>query len=126
MDHSTDLSDYLSLFIQSVSAPVALSVFDVHLADDSIVYVKSPCTKEDIQAKFFLHYFPAKESDLPQERKQHGFNNFDFQFLQRGAMFDGKCIAKAPLPSFAITSIRTGQYTNAGKIWAVEIVPSNQ
>ena len=126
MDHSTDLSDHLSLFIQSVSEPVALSVFDVHLSDDSIVYVKNPCAKEDVQAKFFLHYFPVKESDLPQERKQHGFNNFDFQFLQHGAMFDGKCIAKAPLPSFAITSIRTGQYTNAGKIWAVEIVPSNQ
>lgn len=34
-------------------------------------------------------------------------------FAMRGFMFDGKCLALVPLPRYAVTSIRTGQFTSS-------------
>ena len=99
----------------------AHSAFDVHLDAGALSYVKAPCAVADTEAMFFLHVFPEDENDLPERRRQHGFDNLDFRFGQRGALFDGKCMAKALLPGYAIARIRTGQYADAGMVWAAEI-----
>ena len=99
----------------------ARSEFDVQLDAGALSYFKAPCTAADTEAMFFLHVFPQDENDLPERRRQHGFDNLDFRFGQRGALFDGKCMARAPLPGYAIARIRTGQYTDAGMAWAAEI-----
>ena len=56
-------------------------------------------------------------NDLPSRRKQQGFDNLDFNFDALGAIFDGKCLVEFPLPEYAISEIRTGQYTDEGRIW---------
>ncbi len=86
------------------------------------MYVKEPCSGTDTVAQFFLHVIPANVNDLPEGRKQYGFDNLDFNFGQLGGLLDGKCMARrGPLPGYAITSIRTGQYVpDEGQIWKVE------
>ena len=75
----------------------------------------------DTEARFFLHVVPEREGDLPEGRREQGFVNLDFEFFLRGALFDGKCAAMAPLPEYAISSARTGQYVRgAGEIWSAE------
>ena len=100
--------------------PVAEGEFDVYLADGALVYLIEPCEQADTEARFFLHITPERVGDLPEERRQYGFDNLDFAFFPNGALFDGKCAARAALPSYAVASIRTGQYDGNEKIWSAE------
>ena len=101
-------------------APIIQGRFDVHLRDNALVYIRESCAPEDLAPWFYLHLFPENPADLPQARKGHGFDNLDFPFDRRGAAFDGKCVAQAPLPDYAIKAIGTGQYGPEGPIWGAE------
>ena len=99
----------------------ARSDFAVYRAGDALVYLKEPCVAADGEAKFMLHIYPSDGADLPTGRAEFGFANADFRFVERGALFDGKCVAVAPLPSYAIERIRTGQFVSgAGELWRAE------
>ena len=99
--------------------PTARSTFDIHLTEDRIIYFKEPCDLADIKERFFLHLTPANVNDLPAFRKQHGFDNLDFDFiLAGGTISDGRCLAAVALPRYAIVGIRTGQIIpGEGKVW---------
>ena len=97
--------------------PAIRSDFDVHIGDEALVYVKEPCARTDTEAWFFLHLYPVDVNDLPDHRGQHGFDNLDFRFDGSGLIFEGTCMARIPLPEYAIAAIRTGQYTDEGGIW---------
>ncbi len=100
------------------SEPGARSLFDVYVHDGKLVYVKELCSAEDLWRRFFFHILPANETDLPDWRKPHGFDNRDFVFHEYGVRFDGKCMMVVPLPEYKISSIRTGQYTRReGEVW---------
>ena len=90
--------------------PVIRSDFDVYLSENKLTYVKEPCASADTEAKFFLGLWPADANALPDRRKQHGFDNLDFDFDKRGVIFDGRCMAGIHLPEYAIARISTGQY----------------
>ena len=51
-------------------------------------------------------------ADLPDHRKQYGFDNLDFTFRGHGvALFgNGKCVAAIAVPEYDIARISTGQY----------------
>ena len=115
-----------SAYEQLVSGePAVRAEFDVYLRKDTLVYFKEPCASADTQAMFFLHLYPADVADLPGHRKQYGFDNLDFDFDGRSVRFDDKCWAKVPLPEYAISEIRTGQYVpvdgGLDNIWEEEI-----
>ena len=90
--------------------PAARSVFDIHFGEGSLIFVKEPCAGADTEAMFFLHLIPADVADLPDHRKQYGFDNLDFDFDQHGERFEGRCLARVPLPEYGISELRTGQY----------------
>ncbi len=47
-------------------------------------------------------------------------DNQDFDFAQRGELFDGKCLARAILPDDPVQEIRTGQFVLGGeRFWEV-------
>ena len=105
--------------------PSALSVYSVWIDEPYISYTKEPCGEADTTALFFLHVVAVDVNDLPDTRKEHGFDNLDFVFEpETGSMrFDGKCMATRLLPEYPIDSIRTGQYDASGELWSVEIIP---
>ena len=101
----------------------ARSYFDIYLNENGLIYFKESCGPEDTAARFFLHVIPADVNDLPDDRKQYGFDNFDFDYHndKRGLIFNEACIAATALPEYAITDIRTGQYIpGEGRIWRAE------
>ena len=101
--------------------PSAHSVFDIYTEDGALIYVKEQCDQSDIADRFFLHIVPERVADLPESRRRHGFDNLDFEFFLRGALFDGKCAARVPLPGYAVASIRTGQFVRGeGALWSAE------
>ena len=106
----------------AAGGPVARSDFEIHWREGVLHYVKEDCTPADVQARFFLHVFPANLEDLPTHRRRHGFDNRDFSFAWRGGFFDGKCITQAPLPEYSIDHIKTGQFVSgAGQLWMAEL-----
>ena len=96
------------------------SRFDVYLTKNTLTYLRDPCTRTDTDERFFLHLEPVNVNDLPAFRKQHGFDNLDFEFDNHGIIFGGRCMARIRLPSHPLLSIRTGQYTGQGRIWNEE------
>ena len=103
------------------STPAARGFFDVHLDGDNVVYRREPCVPADAEARFFLHAVPASGGDLPEDRRQSGFINLDFDFDRQGAIFANKCLAAVPLPDYLVKSISTGQHLQGGQIWQSEI-----
>ena len=112
-------TDYESI---ASGEPAARSHFDVYLRENTVSYLKSPCSAADVQAQFFLHVVPEDVEDLPADRRQYGFDNLDFHYGGNAALaFGGKCITKRALPDYPIVRIRTGQFTpDDGKIWKAE------
>ncbi len=90
--------------------PIIRSDFDVYLRENRLAYIKEPCVRADTEAMFFLHIIPDDVADLPGHRRQWGFDNLDFDFDERGVVFDGRCMVAMALPEHDITRIRTGQY----------------
>ena len=116
---SSWLTDYESI---ASGEPVARSVFDIYLRENTVTYLKAPCSAADVQAQFFLHVAPKDVDDLPAHRQQYGFDNLDFHHGGTAALaFGRKCIVERPLPDYPIVRIRTGQFTpDDGRIWEAE------
>ncbi len=72
---------------------------------------------------FFLHVVPADPADLPEDRRQHGFDNLDFRFEDRRIISRMEsCAAMVDLPAYEIESVRTGQFIGGeGVIWLTEL-----
>ena len=105
-------------------APAQRGPFAVYYNGDRLTYDRAPCTPTDTDAPFFLHLFPTDVNQLPDWARKHGFENRDFAFADRGgALLENRCIVSVALPDYDIARIRTGQYTDAGRIWEVEFAP---
>ena len=59
---------------------------------------------------FFLHVTPVDVDDLPDHRKQYGFDNLDFRFNHYALPLTERPIAVRKLPDYPITRIHTGQF----------------
>lgn len=112
--------------------PTAQSTFDLYWqgaeSDDgqqTLTYVKAPCSKADVEAPFFLHVAPVSVESLSAERQQHGFASLDFQWeLVLAAVLDDRCVATRVLPNYAIANVATGQYEPGGPtLWRVSFAP---
>ena len=104
--------------------PTVRAAFDLYLDENeqTLTYVREECAASDAAAPFFLHVTPQRANDLPDDRREFGFDNHDFDFRLRGIAFDGKCVAQVPLPEYGVASIWTGQWERgAGEIWDAEI-----
>ena len=112
---------YRSLYRSVVATePMASEEFDVYLIDGTVYYLKEPCYAADFVASFFLHVFPAAVDDLSDDRREYGFDNFDFVVRDRGLLFDGKCLASVELPQYDIAGFRTGRIRGDGaEVWSI-------
>ena len=100
--------------------PAARSAFDLHLnGNNTISYLKEPCSEEDARGRFFLSVQPADIADLPAERLEFGHESLNFTFEPpHGAVFNGKCMATRQLPDYEIAKIETGQWVPGGeRLW---------
>lgn len=102
---------------------VSQSYFTIYLNGRNIIYARSTCTQADLDTKFFLHIIPYYLNDLPEHRKETGFDNLDFSFQDNYASEneENNCVTVQQLPEYRISSIRTGQFTDLdGQIWEVQ------
>ena len=105
--------------------PLARAFFDVYRDGRTLTYLRDGCTEADAEARFFLHVVPANEGDLPEHRREYGFDNLDFTLAVRGARLNGNCVAVVPLPDYPIATVLTGQYDDTGALWTAEFAPAD-
>ena len=119
--HAAAQGLYESVVAGDYGRLVARSGFDVYQRGNGLAYLKEPCAQGDIDARFFLHIIPVDPTDLPEDWRERGFDNLDFQFGDHGALAGDKCVATLELPDYAIERIRTGQFVSGdGQLWGVE------
>ena len=106
-----DSLNHLSRLVRD-RQPAIRSDFDVYLVENNLIYTKEDCSDADVAPKFFLALYPVDVNDLPDQRRQHGFDNLDFDFYWFGGVFGGRCTATVALPEYAIARIVTGQFVN--------------
>ena len=93
----------------------------VHGMGKSLVYVNAECADLEREAPFFLHVYPVDADDLPEHRREWGFENLDFDFAASVTFQEGeRCAAARELPAWPIRRISTGQYTDEGARWTGE------
>ena len=114
-----DRALFNSIASDAYGQPAARALFNVHVDREErmLIYTREPCAPADIEQKFFLHIFPERRDALPEWRRQYGYDNLDFAFPLWGLSLDGVCIAQVPLPDYAISSVRTGQFGDRGRLW---------
>ena len=120
--HLTELREVeriVERIVEDAGEPVIRSDWDVYRVEDSLIYVRDPCSPEDIEPEFFLHVDPVDMNDLPSDRKQHGFDGVNFAFRNHLLIEGGVCVARRELRDFAyaIAAVRTGQFNGDGEIW---------
>ena len=82
------------------------SVFDFRRIDGALAIVKEPCAPSFITDTVFrLRIYPVDKNDLPYWRAGLDFEVIRFQFAGRGALFDGKCVARVELPDYPIADL---------------------
>ena len=47
--------------------PTIRAAFDLRLEEDSLLYSRKPCTRADLETRFFLDFFPAGPGQIPAE-----------------------------------------------------------
>jgi len=75
------------------------------------------------ERQFHLNVYPERVGDLPEERRERGFERFHFEFLTNGAFVDGGCTAFFPLPEYPVAGVKAGQYDGeGGAMWLAEFL----
>lgn len=101
--------------------PATHSEFALYFAEEALWYYRAPCSREDIEPRFFLHLYPRAAADLPVDRLEHGFENRDFAFPEQGSLLEEGCLARVRLPDYEIARLRTGQFRpGSAPLWSVE------
>ena len=88
--------------------PDLLTDYAVYWRGQDLLYVQDPCPPSGLERQFYLHIAPVNPEDLPDYRKEHGFENRDFHFAWDGLQDRGRCLTFVSLPAYAIREIRTG------------------
>lgn len=103
-------------------AIAAGSIFEIYIGGDGkhLIYLRRECRGRDASARFFVHVRPVRVADLADDRRIHGFDNFDFDFGQTGIRSNGACLAFAKMPGYGIARVTTGQYGSGKVFWKVE------
>ena len=125
---TTTLADAVWAHLVPNSRPVRSAPWAVRLNGErrELVFTQAPCASQGASERFIVHLH-ARSDVLPQSRRQHGFDNLDFDFPQRGLMLPagkdegiGRCVAVVKLPSYPINSLRVGQFAEQ-ELWTVRI-----
>lgn len=120
---STQDSISANLF-QDTAVLASESHFTIYLDGDNLVYVRPSCTQADTETRFFLHIIPYYLNDLPENRRQVGFDNLDFNFqnnyIDQGVGEEYNCVTVQKLPEYEISGIRTGQFSDGVEFWSTQ------
>ena len=109
--------------------PTIRAAFDLRLEEGSLLYSRKPCTRADLETRFFLDFFPAAPGEFPAgpgappaEDDDSGPETRLFHFSEYGALGGDECVAVVPLPDGEHAKVRTGQWAEGDdRSWRVTL-----
>ena len=104
-----NLGQYLQDLVAAAGERIGDGFFRVHSDGAKLTYVRRQCEDEDTKDKFFLHFHPMDESDLP-PGGTHPYQKEDFYFSDWGVRDGALCVMVRTVPQYPIKRILTGQY----------------
>ena len=106
----------------AASEPLLEAHFNARLADGALIFVRDQCSDEDLRRRFFLHVYPKNLDDIPEDRREYGFDNLDFSFTDYRYETRGICATVREIPDYPIDRVLTGQFISGeGHVWSGEI-----
>ena len=96
----------------AAAEPAARGPFGVYRDGRALTFVRDGCAPEDTGPPFFVHAWAADPGDLPEDRREAGFEAFGLRFGDRGVRgvrFGGTCMARIELPDYPLAGLRAGQ-----------------
>ena len=108
--HRARKQRYVEQLLEQVGERVVRADWDVYRNGRKLTYLKKPCARTDVKAKFVLRVTPADLEDLSSTRWRYGYDNLGFYFDRRGVRRGDQCMAIAHLPAYPIGRIRVGQW----------------
>ena len=120
--HRARKQRYLEQLLEQVGERVVRADWDVYRNGRKLTYLKKPCARADVQAKFVLRVIPVDPADLSSSRRWYGYDNLSFYFDRRGVWRGDQCMAIAHLPDYPIDRIRVGQWISKDNrtLWEAE------
>ncbi len=117
------MGNHLDKLVSNGGEPLGDSFYDLYFRGDKLMYVRRPCLDSDIEDFFFLHLFPVELSELPEGRREYGFDNLDFHFHDHGVKSGDLCVAVRTLPEYGLERVDTGQYVmgTGRRIWETSL-----
>ena len=112
------MADYERLYAE-LDNPIIESNYNVYLQDGYLIYTGSECSFAE-GTMFSLHVYPVDMNDLPEHRRQYGFDHLDFPPNYPNSYsvrLSGQCVIKRRLPDYDFNRISTGEYTPDGQTW---------
>ena len=114
----------------SVAAQAHDGSIDIHWNKDGglLLYVADRCLYSATINPFFMHIFPEDAADLPAARRELGFDNMDFLFVQHRDAVGGRCVVARRLPDYPIAKILTGEKSKADATpaWSVTMLAGHE
>ena len=114
---------YRDRLLAEAGEPIIRSDYDIYLHQEKagesadqpnrlrLLYFKPACSQDEIGTRFFMHVIPRSAEDLPDDRKEAGYEELNFALEDYGGRYGGDCFAVRDLPEYDILEIRTGQTT---------------
>lgn len=100
---------------------VTNGAYDIYITDNKIIYISNKCTVPAQETKFFLHFTPLSNDEIPENRRGYGFDNHDFSFEENGIRKGDSCLIERDVPAYGIKNINTGQFSSQGIVWSKQI-----
>ena len=94
--------------------PAARAAFDLYLGETELLYHRTPCAPEDVEARFFLHLAPREA--VPRAESE-AYGSRSFAFADRGVVLGPECLALFPLDPRRLSTIDTGQRDGGTALW---------
>ena len=101
-ENRSRLAEYESVFDDRAGTPAVRSRFDLRHRGTAVFYRRTECSAADLEARFFLRF---QATDAAGRRTVAR----DFDFPEYGALVDGECAARVPVPPGDFGLVYTGQ-----------------
>ena len=96
----------------------------VYYWKDSLYYINTNLQNEYL--RYYLHVVPEDEANLPEDRVQYGFSNYDSVLnnnMTRYSLFQPWKVNRFTLPPWSVAKIDTGEFGSADGAWSLTWAP---
>ena len=110
-ENRSRLAEYESVFDDRAGTPAVRSRFDLRHRGTAVFYRRTECSAADLEARFFLRFQAADAAGRRTVAR-------DFDFPEYGALVDGECAARVPVPPGDFGLVSTGQqFPGEAPLW---------